>query len=47
VQLLSPCQDALLLCLRSGGRQLQPLHQTPLHVAVEAGDVDIAKMLLE
>ena len=31
----------------SGGQQLQPLHQTPLHVVVEAGDVDMAKLLLE
>lgn len=31
----------------SGGRQLQPQHQTPLHIAAEAGDSEIAEMLLE
>ena len=34
-------------CLRSGGKQLQPLHQTPLHVAAEAGDTDMAELLLK
>lgn len=33
--------------LRSGGKQLQPLHQTPLHVAAEAGDTDMAELLLK
>lgn len=32
---------------RSGGKQLQPLHQTPLHEAVEAGDADMATTLLD
>lgn len=30
----------------SGGRQLQPLHQTPLHIAAETGDAGIAETLL-
>ncbi|KAL4425527.1 hypothetical protein ABPG75_009543 [Micractinium tetrahymenae] len=30
----------------SAGRQLQPLHQTPLHIAAETGDTEIAEMLL-
>jgi hypothetical protein len=35
-----------LLMRCSGGRQLQPLHQSPLHVAAESGDVELAEMLL-
>ncbi len=41
------CSVPLPLCLRSGGKQLQPLHQTPLHVAAEAGDTDMAQLLLK
>ncbi|PRW58881.1 ankyrin repeat [Chlorella sorokiniana] len=31
----------------SGGKQLQPLHQTPVHVAAEAGDTEMAQLLLK
>lgn len=30
----------------SGGRQVQPLNKTPLHLAAESGDTEIAEMLL-
>lgn len=32
---------------RSAGKQLQPLHQTALHIAVEAGDAELAETLLK
>ncbi len=34
-------------CACSGGQQLQPLNQTPLHIAAEGGDVEMADMLLK
>ena len=40
------CLRCPLLMRCSGGRQLQPLHQTPLHVAAESGEVELAEMLL-
>lgn len=40
-------KPAALPCPRSGGKQLQPLHQMPLHLAAEAGDTDMAQLLLK